>query len=139
MCFSFSQLVSFHHCFISTSPILYNLSNWQHRKITYLTLGLTVWSKFVCFGVQVLILCLVVQAVLIAHKHEPDSPWSQNQKFVFATIEYLLRTYSCHHQFILRKLNILFYGIVANLYTGVILGICVKDCVLLWSYTVVNL
>ena len=62
-----------------------NLSNWQHRKITHLTLGLTVRSKFVCFGVQVLILCLVVQAVLIAHKHEPESPWSQNQKFVFAT------------------------------------------------------
>jgi len=73
------------YLFVHLSPILYNLSNWQHRKITYLTLGLAVRSKFVCYGVKVVIFCLVVQGVLIAHKHEPESPWSQNQKFVFAT------------------------------------------------------
>jgi len=73
------------YLFVHLSPILYNLSNWQHRKITHLTVALAVRSKFVCFGVQVLILCLVVQAVLIALKCEPESPSSQNQKFIFAT------------------------------------------------------
>jgi hypothetical protein len=58
------------YLFVHLSPILYNLSSWQDRKITHFTLGLTVRYKFVCFGVQVLILCLVMQAVLMAHKHK---------------------------------------------------------------------
>lgn len=58
------------HLFVHLSPILYNLSIWHYHKIRHLTPGLTVRSKFVCFGVQVLILCLVIQTVLGESKLE---------------------------------------------------------------------